>query len=324
MMSDSERRVQAITPRSRTAPKEVCVIIPALNEERTIGRVIRRIPRESLRVLGYTPRVLVADGHSVDATLKIARARGAEIIVQRGKGKGKAMREVHERLLEDAWDSQGRARQPRYYAVLDADCTYPPETITDLVVALDSGYDVVLASRFLGFIHPGAMTRLNRMGNRVLTRLFRLLNGVDLTDICTGMYAFNERVFRNLSLEADGFDVEADLFSCASHMKARFAEVPVDYSRRLGKPKLTPLNAGLRIGLRMLIRRVRRGDGQVVLPRAPSRTPHPFIAWAERLRDPHLPGRMETERPGLALNQFMTVLGRSEASGSQRGWERLN
>jgi glycosyltransferase involved in cell wall biosynthesis len=317
------RRPQTNPASAAAVPKQVTIIIPALNEERTIGRVIRRIPRESLRVLGYSPRVLVADGNSVDATLKIARARGAHTIGQKGKGKGDALREVHEFLLEDAWDSQGRVRRPRYYVVIDADGTYPPEVITDLVATLDSGYDVVLASRFLGFIHPGAMSRLNRMGNRVLTRLFRLLNGVDLTDICTGMYAFNERVLRNMSLQADGFDVEADLFTCAALMNARFAEVPVDYSRRVGKPKLTPLQAGVRIGLRMFIRRMRREGGQVVLPRRPSRTPHAFIAWAERLRDPHESRRMQAERPRFALRQFMAVFGRSEASGSQRDWHRL-
>lgn len=272
--------------RAAAAPREVCIIIPALNEARTIGRVIHRIPRESLALLGYTPRLLVADGNSVDATFLIAARRGAEVVVQKGQGKGNALREVHERLLGEARDSEGRGRRPRHYVVLDADCTYPPETIADLVAALDSGYDVVLASRFLGFIHPGAMTSLNRLGNGLLTRLFRLLNGIDLTDACTGMYAFNERVFRNLSLEADGFDVEADLFSAAALMHARFAEVPVDYGRRDGKPNLTPLHDGPRIGLRMITRRLRKEGRPVVLPERASQAPHPFLAWTNRLREP--------------------------------------
>lgn len=305
-----------------TVPKEVCIIIPALNEERTIGRVIRRIPRESLRVLGYKARVLVVDGNSSDGTLRIAKARGAEIVVQAGKGKGNALRQVCDYLQEDVWDGGGLVRESRHYVVIDADCTYPPETIADLIAALDSGYDVVVASRFMGMIHPGAMTPLNRFGNRALTRLFGFLNGVDLSDVCTGMYAFNERVFQNLKLEADRFDVEAELFTSARLMNARFAEVPVDYSRRLGKPKLRPLRSGIQIGLRMFVSRTRRPEGFAALPESRSPAPHPFLAWLGTVRDPSAPRR--TGRTRSIFNQFLALVGRSEAAGFERDWFRRN
>lgn len=308
--------------RATTVPKEVCIIIPALNEATTIGRVIRRISRESPRILGYTPRVLVVDGSSVDATLRIAKSRGAEIVVQAGKGKGNALRQVCDYLQDDEWHGGGLMREPRHYVGLDADCTYPPETIADLIAALDSGYDVVLASRFMGMIHPGAMTELNRFGNRALTQLFGFLNGVDLSDVCTGMYAFNERVFRNLKLQADRFDVEAELFTFAHMMNALFAEVPFDYSRRVGKPKLRPLRAGIQIGIRMFVGRTRRPEGSAALPESGPPAPHPFIAWLGTLRDPSVPRRSGAPLSRSILNQFLALVGRSEAPGSERDWIR--
>lgn len=317
-MLRSQMRTGAIQVDGGVASKELCIILPALNEERSIGQVIRRIPRESLRVLGYSPRVVVVDGRSKDSTLAIARAKGAETVIQDGKGKGDALRQVHEALREEARSQTPPPLTQRCYVVLDADGTYPPETITDLVAALDSGYDLVLGSRFMGIIHPGAMTRLNRIGNRFLTQLFRILNGVDITDVCTGMYAFNERVFENLSLQADGFDVEADLFTSASLMNARFAEVPVDYSRRLGEPKLVPLRSGIQIGTRMFLRRVHSMGSHSKLQERPSRPLHPFLAWAERLRDPHSARRRRAVRSRWALGGLLTFLAPSDPSHSRR------
>lgn len=319
-MPQDQTRPEASQLDGGDGSKELCIILPALNEAQTIGHVIRRIPRKSLRVMGYSPRVLVVDGRSTDPTLAIASAKGAEIVMQDGRGKGDALRQVHEALLAEARRREAPAPRLRRYVVLDADGTYPPETITDLVAALDSGYDLVLGSRFLGIIHPGAMTRLNRIGNRFLTRIFRILNRVDLTDVCTGMYALNERVFENLSLRADGFDVEADLFTAASLMNARFGEVPVDYRRRVGAPKLIPLRSGLRIGWRMFVRRVQGLDGRPPLSVAPRRPLHPFIAWTERVRDASGPSRLRTGQSGFSASRFVSLFGLSPVADSNQEW----
>lgn len=323
-MTQDQGKLGASHVDAQAASKELCIILPALNEERSIGQVIRRIPRESLQVLGYSPRVLVVDGRSKDATLSIAKKRGAEIVLQNGKGKGDALRQVHEALLEEARRAADPFPRQRRYVVLDADGTYPPETISDLVAALDSGYDLVLGSRFMGIIHPGAMTRLNRIGNQLLTKMFRFLNKVDITDVCTGMYAFNERVFENLSLRADGFDVEADLFTSASLMNARFAEVPVDYGRRIGEPKLIPLRSGIQIGMRMVLRHLHAAGNDPRLPVRPSRPLHPFLAGTKRLRDPHARRRRRGTRSRWALGGFLALLGPSDAAEAQGDGFREN
>jgi hypothetical protein len=158
---------------------------------------------------------------------------------------------------------------------------------------------------------------LNRLGNHSLTWLFRLFTGIEVTDVCTGLYAFNERVLRNLSLQAEGFDVEADIFTSAFLMDARFAEVPVDYGRRVGKPKLIPMRSGLRIGRRMFIRRVQGLDGRAPLPEVPALPAHPSIVWDERVRDRSVPRAVRVARPW-----FLSLLGRSEFSDLEQDWSR--
>src|SRR5439155_6043744 len=112
--------------------------------------------------------------------------------------------------------TDGGSRKPEFYFMIDADGTYPPEMVPVFREALTSGQNVVLGSRFLGKMAEGAMTTLNRVGNRVLSALARLLFGVSVTDVCTGMWAFNADTLRELSLEARGFDLEADLFGSAA------------------------------------------------------------------------------------------------------------
>lgn len=259
------------------------ILIPALDEERTIGKVIAAIPRKQIQALGYEPRVLVVDGNSQDATRRIAAARGAEIIVQAGYGKGRALAQVHAVLGKELAETPRTAATRNHFVVLDADGTYPPERIAHLVAMLDSGYDFVLGSRFRGQLEDGAMTELNRFGNFLLTRLFRLLTRVRVTDSCTGMYAFNEDVFRRLSFEAPGFDVEADIFVSATMMGARIAEFPVRYGRRVTSPKLIPMRSGVRIAWRMFLRRLRRDEDHAPISIRPHPPVHPFVAWAYAL-----------------------------------------
>ena len=71
---------------------KVCIILPTLNEEEAIGRVIDEIPVRDLVEKGYEVEVLVVDGNSQDRTRQIAEAKGAEIIIESRKGKGRAMR----------------------------------------------------------------------------------------------------------------------------------------------------------------------------------------------------------------------------------------
>src|SRR5712664_153588 len=125
-------------PDRRSEPtRDVVVLLPALNEEKGVGCVIDRIPRDRLRRAGYRVRVWVVDGKSTDATLEVARRRGASTFVQTGDGKGNGVRQLLDHLIAEA---RAPATPPsRVFIMLDADGSYPPEQIPEFVETLESG-----------------------------------------------------------------------------------------------------------------------------------------------------------------------------------------
>src|SRR5256714_12654658 len=155
--------------------------------------------------------------------------------------------------------------------MLDADGTYPPEAIETFPEALAAGNAVVLGSRFLGRMAEGAMTPLNAIGNRVLSALARLLFGVSVTDVCTGMWGFKADSLRRIPLEASGFDLEADLFGSACPAQALITDLPIDYDAWIGPPKMLPLLSGLQFALPLLDRPL-HGPARPV-PRGPTDAP---------------------------------------------------
>ena len=246
---------------SPPAAGRVVVLLPALNEAEAIGNVLTRMPRNELKAQGYALSVWVIDGKSKDATRDVAMSNGAGVLVQRGNGKGNAMTQAFDFFVDP--EVNPPAKQPgsqRYFIMLDSDGTYPPEAIPSFVNALDKGYDVVMGSRFRGLIETGALTNLNRLGNRFLTRFASFLFRAPVTDVCTGMWGLSERFLRRFASTANGFDLEADIFASACNEVSRMIEVPISYARRIGTPKLVPIRTGLQIALRLLLRWIRREE----------------------------------------------------------------
>ncbi len=254
--------VGELTPSSRspTLLGRVIVILPALNEAEAIGQVLAQIPRKELKDQGYALSVWVVDGKSMDATREVAMDKGAGIFVQRGNGKGSGIAQAFDYFIGPEAQPHGESDLKRYFIMLDSDGTYPPEAIPRFVGALQTGYDVVMGSRFLGRIEEGALTVLNRIGNLFLTAFARFLYRVPVTDVCTGMWGFTEKFLKQFASTADGFDLEADIFASACENGTRLAEVPITYRRRIGTPKLVPIRAGLLIAKRLLLRWLRRAE----------------------------------------------------------------
>lgn len=228
----------------RSPASRVVVLLPALNEEGAIGHVIHQIPRRDLERSGYDVSVVVVDGHSSDATREIAVRRGASVFVQGGNGKGNAVRQAIRHLICPEAHGFGPPGKRCFFLMMDADGTYPPQRVEALVHALEAGYDVVLGSRFLGRVEDGAISGMNRLGNRFLSAFARFLFQAPVSDVCTGMWGFSESFLQRSKLMANGFDLEADIFASACSQEARIAEVAVDYRRRIGEPKLVPIRAG--------------------------------------------------------------------------------
>ncbi|MFP4590044.1 MAG: S-layer glycoprotein N-glycosyltransferase AglJ [Halobacteriales archaeon] len=207
---------------------DVCVLLPTLNEATTIGSVI-----EGLHEAGYD-RILVMDGGSEDDTREIAEDHGAEVRVQSGSGKGQAVIEAVAGIDE------------RYVLMLDGDGTYRPadaDRVVEPVVEGDA--DHAIGNRFHD-METGAMTRLNRFGNRMINRLFRLINRRELHDILSGYRAFSRDSVQQLDLSAEGFGIEAEMTGSAIRHGQRIEEVPIVYKRRpsASETKLHPVRDG--------------------------------------------------------------------------------
>lgn len=213
------------------------VVIPALNEERNIGWVLKRIP-------AYVDEVLVVDGFSTDRTVTEAQRARADvrIVQQRGCGKGAAMRTGFE------------ASQGDYVVVLDADGSMEPAEIDFYVYALNLGYDLVKGSRHL----PGSgsldLTPVRRLGNRTLVRTVNLLWGSRFTDLCYGYLAFRRDRLDTLALTARGFEIETEIAVRAVATGLKIAEVPsVELLRHHGASNLSAWRDGRTI-LGLLVR----------------------------------------------------------------------
>jgi len=198
--------------------EKVCVLIPTYDEAETIGDVVT-----SFREEGFE-NVLVVDGDSNDGTQEIARDAGARVVQQSGQGqgnmKGQAVREGLE--LSDA----------PVVLMLDGDWTYRAEDAETMLEPIFSGRaDHVIGDRFAD-MEPGAITRLNTVGNKVINRGFRLIHGHDYGDILSGYRALTREAIERVSLTEDGFGIETELaVECVKH-NVRTEVVPIRYRNR--------------------------------------------------------------------------------------------
>jgi dolichol-phosphate hexosyltransferase len=226
-------------------PKKISVILPALNEENTVARVIEEVPRADLESLGYSVEIMVVDNNSTDRTKQIAEEKGARVICEPVRGKGKAITTAFKIVDAD------------FVFILDADYTYPATYLTRMLHVLQE-YDVVLGSRLRGKMEKGAMGIVNRLGNYMLALMANVLYGTWISDLCTGCWGFRGAVVKDLELDACGFDLEANLFSQVARKHYRIAEVPIDYRRRWTPSKLNSLRDGFIIGRTLIGRRFKR------------------------------------------------------------------
>ncbi len=224
----------------------VTILLPAKNEEDGIEATFSALPIPRLLELGYPVEILVADGRSHDRTRDVAEGHGARVIQQLGSGKGRGVRTALDIAKGD------------YVVMLDADATYPARAIPAFIATLDEGYDVVMGSRFLGRIEPGAMKTVNRVGNHGLSALASVLFRRRCTDVCTGMWAFRRDVVRGLGLTSKHFEVEAELFARSVVAGLRITELPITYGCRAGETKLGSVRDGLRIGMALVRYRLGR------------------------------------------------------------------
>ena len=197
---------------------KVVVIIPAYNEEKSVGDVIRRIPRN---LFGKVNIIVIDDG-SLDATAEVARKAGASVLRhKRNRGLSQTLKDgIYAGLGQDA----------DIFVTMDADGQYLPEEISKLVNPIQEGKaDLVLGSRFTGHIEE--MPWIKRVGNRMFTWLVRRLTGYPFTDTQTGFRAFNKNLAENVFLHGK-YTYTQEMLIHAVEKGFEIVEIPIFFAKR--------------------------------------------------------------------------------------------
>ncbi|MCM8788007.1 MAG: glycosyltransferase family 2 protein, partial [Candidatus Omnitrophica bacterium] len=205
------------------------VVLPCLNEEKTIGICIDKIKKVFLKE-NISGEIIVVDNGSSDSSREIALKSGAKVFIEEKKGYGAA----YIRGLSQA--------KGKYIIIGDSDDTYDFYEIPKFLKPLKDGYDFVIGSRFKGQIKKGAMSWSHRyIGNPILSGLCRLLFRTKLSDIHCGMRAFTLDAYKKMQLMTTGMEFATEMVVSALVNNLKIYEVPISYHPRVGESKLRSL-----------------------------------------------------------------------------------
>lgn len=211
--------------------KKTVVIIPALNEERSIGQVIADISRD------LATEIVVVNNGSTDSTAQVASDSGATVIDEERRGYGQA-------CLAGISYIKSSSYVPDIIVFLDGDYSDYPGEMKDLISPIsEDGYDLVIGSRTIGERQKGALLPQALVGNYVATRLIKLFYGVSFTDL--GPFrAIRYDKLLSLGMRDRTFGWTVEMQIKAAKKGLRCAEVPVSYRKRIGASKITGTIAG--------------------------------------------------------------------------------
>ncbi|HWG44483.1 MAG TPA: glycosyltransferase family 2 protein [Gemmataceae bacterium] len=194
---------------------ELSVVMPCLNEARTVGRCVEKALR-TMRELGIAGEVVVSDNGSTDDSVTLAEQAGARVVHQPLKGYGNALRKGF---------AEARGR---YIIMGDCDDSYDFTDLKRFVDRLRAGADLVMGNRFAGEIKPGAMPWLHRwIGNPILTRFLNLLFRTGVGDTHCGLRGFRKDAVQRMNLHMPGMELASEMVIKSARAGQRIEEVPI-------------------------------------------------------------------------------------------------
>lgn len=215
---------------------ELSVVMPCLNEARTVGTCVRKA-RAALDRMGIPGEVVVADNGSTDGSVDIARSAGARVVHVARRGYGSA-------LIAGCAAAKGRL-----IVMGDADDSYDFGALDRFVHELRGQADLVMGTRLKGTILPGAMPWRNRyIGNPMLTGILRLLFEARVSDAHCGMRAFTKEAFQRMDLRSPGMEFASEMVIKAARLGLTITEVPITFhpDAQDRVPHLRPWRDGFR------------------------------------------------------------------------------
>ncbi|MGV7220257.1 MAG: glycosyltransferase family 2 protein [Nitrospinales bacterium] len=206
---------------------KISVILPAYNEEASIGLVLKDLPKDSIH------EIIVVDNNSTDGTARVAEENGAKVVEEKQQGYGIACLKGIS-VLDD----------PDIVVFLDADYSDYPEELTQLVdPIIENEMDFVLGSRMILPQSRKALLPQARYGNKLAVFLIRLFFGWSFTDL--GPFrAIRYESLKAIGMQDQDFGWTVEMQIKAVKHKLRIKEVPVRYRERIGVSKITGTISG--------------------------------------------------------------------------------
>jgi len=197
---------------------EVSIVLPCLNEERTLGVCISKA-RSFLESNHIQGEIIIADNGSTDRSAEIASALRARVVPVAEKGYGHALR------------GGFAAAQGKYIIMADADDSYDLENLLPFVEKLREGYELVMGNRFKGGIKKGAMPWHHRyIGNPVLSFLGKLFFQTPANDFHCGLRGFTKAAIQKMNLQTTGMELASEIVIKASLLEMKTCEVATTLS----------------------------------------------------------------------------------------------
>ena len=207
----------------------ISLVIPTLNEEKAIGKVLAEIPRD------IVDEVMIVDS-STDNTPKIAEEMEATVIRELRKGYGQALQTGIENAMGDV------------VVYMDGDHSYNPQEISKMVQPILAGEnDIVLGCRISRKMFPKSMNFLNKFGNLALSLVFDLLFLQKVKDTQSGFRAVKKVFLKNLTYRDYGMPYVTEQLIKLAKEGARIGEIPITYRPRIGETKLCAWTDGFKI-----------------------------------------------------------------------------
>jgi len=203
---------------------ELSLILPALNEEKTIGLTLKNVKEILSKITTY--EIIVVDSDSKDKTVSIAKKHGAVVVNEPKRGYSNALKKGFS------------VAKGKYVIMYDPDGTYDVRTLSVIIQKLREGYDYVNANRFAN-LKPGAMSFKHRFGNRVINHLGNLFFGAKGHDVLSGYKGFKASALKRLDIQSEKWDFNIEVHSKIKRYDLKFIEIPTTYFPRKGQSKLT-------------------------------------------------------------------------------------